>query len=473
MTETINGDSVLDWDSLRGRLSDTAGLRPLGLGQVYVGPRAVVRLPGVVAGLGAGRTGETVLLRDGVAKRIGSHDLHSVVTTALRLDGPVRDLVLSGGHGTVHADEETVDAVLAGTAGARVLVTVGSGTLADLGKVAAAAHRLPHVIVQTAASVNGFADDQSVLLRSGVKRTVASRWPDALIVDADILAAAPPELNRAGVGDLMSMFTALPDWLLASTVGFNAGYHQTPVDMVRPHGERLLALAPRLAAADPGALAVLAELLTLSGVSMGVAGCTSPSSGMEHLISHLLDMHAAANGHDPDSHGAQVGVGSVVAAATWARVRAMLGTGAVPDIRLPDPDGAKRRIEDAFLPLDATGRTAAECWAAYSVKLRELGRLLPRLRRLLALWRPLDKQLGQLLVGPARLTDTLGVLGAPVKFADLRPGYGPEVARWAITNAHLMRERFTIADLGDLLGLGGPEGSEAVLADLVTVGAGQ
>ncbi len=473
MTESITTmPSVLDWDRLREMLAAHSDLRPVGLRRVHIGASALDRLPTTVDELLAGGLGEVVLLRDDVAKQIGNRDLHAVVHTALGPVAAVRALVLAGDHGVVHADEATVERVVAGAAGAAVLVTVGSGTLTDLGKVAAAAHRVPHVVVQTAASVNGFADDQSVLLRFGVKRTVPSGWPHTLIIDADILAAAPAALNRAGVGDMLSMFTAPADWLLASSVGFPAGYHQTPVDLVRPHGDLLLSLAPKLAVADPHALAVLAELLTLSGVSMGAAGCTSPSSGMEHLISHLLDMHAGAHGRLADSHGAQVGVGSLVATAMWTRVRAALDAGAVDDVRLPDERDARRRVDEAFTRLDSTGRTAAECWSGYQVKLRQLEMLRPRLRWLVDNWAGVRGQFDRLLVDTARLTGALDVLGAPRRFADLSPGYPPDVARWAITNAHLMRDRFTIADLADLLGLGGSAGTEAVLADLDAHGAG-
>jgi glycerol-1-phosphate dehydrogenase [NAD(P)+] len=461
-------NSLLDWPVLRARL-DGIGLR-----EISVGIGALDRLPATVERWAADRSGDIVLLRDPVAKRRGTDDLHALVANALGgvAVGRRRELVLSGPHGLVHADEATTAATVAGTAGAAVLVTVGSGTLADLGKAAAAENGLPHVIVQTATSVNGYADDQSVLLRSGVKRTVPSRWPDALIVDADVLAAAPPALNRAGVGDLLSMFTAPADWLLASLVGFPVGYRPAVVDLVRPHGERLLSLIPRLATADRDALTVLAELLTLSGVSMGVAGSTAPSSGYEHLISHLLDMDAGARGRPAGSHGTQVGVGSLVAAATWARVQRRLADGAVSEIRVPEPDDARRRVDKAFGPLDPSGRTAAECWAAYSAKLRELNRLLPGLRRLLADWTPVQARLNSLLLGPDRLVAALRGLGAPTRFAELEAESGP-VAPWAMANAHLMRNRFTVADLADLLGLGGRAGAEAVLDDLATWGAGR
>jgi glycerol-1-phosphate dehydrogenase [NAD(P)+] len=458
MTGSAAPDTVLDWDALRARLARTPGLRPVGLRRVVIGAGGLQQIPAMVTELRDGRAGQICLLRDHIPKwtsgadPAGRREVHDVVSGLLAPLGTVRELVLGGTDGPLQADEPTTDAAVAGVAGAAVLVTVGSGTLADLGKVAAASAAIPHLIVQTAASVNGFATNQSVLVRSGVKRTVTSQWPDAIVVDSSVLAAAPPTLNRAGFGDLLSTFTAPADWLLATAIGLPAGYRQEPVDLIRPYGERLLSLASRLAAAETGALTQLAELLTRSGVCMGVTGGTAPSSGMEHLVSHMLDMRARAAGHPAASHGAQVGVGSLVAAATWERVRAVL-RGATVQLRPPDPDAARRRVEEAFLPLDPSGAAAKECWSAYAAKLRAVSSIWSRLQRLPAEWEPLDERLDRLLVGPRPLATALRAIGAATTFSGLAPEYTTEVAVWAVKNAHLMRDRFTVADLADMLGL--------------------
>jgi glycerol-1-phosphate dehydrogenase [NAD(P)+] len=462
MTLSTTSDDVLDWDALRAQLAGIPGLRPVGLRRVVIGDGTLDQIPALVAELRDGRGGGICILRDHTPKwtsagdALGRREVHAVVGALLAPLGPVRELALGGPNGHVYADEATTGAAVAAVAGAAVLVTVGSGTLADLGKVAAAEAGTPHLLVQTAASVNGFADDQSVLVRSGVKRTVTSRWPDVLVVDSGVLAAAPPALNRAGFGDLLSMFTAPADWLLASAIGLPAGYRQESVDLVRPHGGRLLALAPRLAAGETGALTQLAELLTRSGVSMGATGSTAPSSGMEHLVSHLLDMRARASGHPAAPHGAQVGVGCLVAAATWERVRAAL-CGGTARLRLPDPDTARRRVEEAFLPLDPSGGTARECWTAYAAKLRVVSSIWPSLRHLPTQWESLDERLGHLVVGRELLATALRTVGAATTFAELAPQYTPDVAAWAVDNAHLMRDRFTVADLADLLGLDNTE----------------
>ena len=53
----------------------------------------------------------------------------------------------------------------------------------------------------------------------------------------------------------------------------------------------------------------MTEGLVLSGISMAFAGISRPASGMEHQISHLLEMLALGAGRQPGSHGLQVGYG--------------------------------------------------------------------------------------------------------------------------------------------------------------------
>ena len=79
-----------------------------------------------------------------------------------------------------------------------------------------------------------------MLLKSGTKRTVPSRWPDALIVDLTTLAGAPPAMNLAGFGDIISMWTAPADWYLAFATGMDDSYHPAPVGMLYKQGRELL-----------------------------------------------------------------------------------------------------------------------------------------------------------------------------------------------------------------------------------------
>ncbi|MEV6315251.1 iron-containing alcohol dehydrogenase [Streptomyces sp. NPDC051776] len=442
----------------------------LTLRHLVIGPHALGETAAVVGELAADRPGDVVLLTDDVPYAGPDGEVREVVTGSLAQSRTVRRVTLSGGTGRVHADATTLDRATSGADGAAVLVTVGSGTLADIGKVVARRNDLPHVLVQTAASVNGFADDQSVLLVAGAKRTTGSRWPDALIIDTGVLAAAPRELNRAGVGDLMSMFTAPADWLLADTLGLGRRYDAAIVGLVRPHGPLLLEIAARLDDRNPDDLADLARLLTVSGMTMGLTGGTAPSSGAEHVISHLLDMRLTARGQAPAWHGEQVGIATLVAAAVWHRVRAAAGRGPLPQLQLPDEDCAQRRTMDAFAPLGAS--TARECWRSYSGKLAALSDPL-RIARLRTEWPRLQAGLDGLLAGPAEMVDAMRRAGAPVRFSELGREYDRETVTWAVANGHRMRDRVTVTDLAELLGLWRDEDVESVLDELDALGAGR
>ena len=128
--------------------------------------------------------------------------------------------------------------------GASLLVSVGSGTVTDLAKQAAAELDVPVVVVQTAASVNGYSDSLSVLVRGGAKRTVPSVWPSALIVDHDVLRAAPGRLTRAGVGDATAAWTGPADWYLACALGLDRAFDGGALEPVLAAAEGLLTADP-------------------------------------------------------------------------------------------------------------------------------------------------------------------------------------------------------------------------------------
>lgn len=329
------------------------------------------------------------------------------------------------------------------------MVAVGSGTITDIAKDASMrAGNIPLVVVQTAVSVNAFSDDMAVLLRDGVKRTVPSRWPDALIVDLGVIADAPAAMNRAGFGELCSMFTAPADWYLATAIGMDDGYDRGVVDLFRHGAEALLGGADRVRASDPELLAELARRMTLTGIAMGVAGRTAPLSGTEHLLSHLLDMAAGATNRPLAFHGAQVGVACVLAATIWHDTLDDLDPAVLTtDAAFPAPAAVERRVRAAFDPIDPSGRMAAECWRDVEAKLARWTERRGSVAAFAADWDRHRTALRELVTTPDVLRDALGRAGAPALAADLDPPATPGVTRWALRSLPFMRDRFTVADL--------------------------
>jgi glycerol-1-phosphate dehydrogenase [NAD(P)+] len=452
---------------------DAAGetaLQPLGLGGLLLGPGVLASVPEVVAELR--RTdGEVALLADRRPMAALAGEVKASVSSALNAAGmAVRRVTLGDEHARSHADAGTLERAAAQSAGASVVVSVGSGTVVDIGKaLSARLDGVPHVAVQTAASVSGYSDDRSVLLVDGVKRTTETRWPERLLIDSDVVARAPVALNRAGLGDLLATYTAPADWMLARLVGQDGSYSPFAVGLARSHVDAVLDRADAIHRGDPEALESLTVALTLGGIAMGVAGDTAPGSGMEHNVGHLLEM-AERPGAPAPLHGAKVGALAVLSAMLWARVREVARGGGLRSLRFPTAAEMEPRVLGAFAALDPTGRMGRECWRAYSRKLERWHDARASLTTLWERWPAFDSELEALLASPERLVAALRAARAPVRLTQI--GVRDVTARWALAHGHLMRDRFTVADLAYFMGVWDAPDVDALLIAAARLGAG-
>ncbi|MEH3077710.1 MAG: iron-containing alcohol dehydrogenase [Quadrisphaera sp.] len=469
-----------DVDALREALASQDPqhlLTPLGLRRLVVAAdasqRVVPELTDLLAARGAQLAGaRLVLLVDDVPIARAGRDLKDDVEAALRAAvsagggaGSVTRYVVRDEHGEhavgpLHADETALSAAARAVTGADAVVSVGGGTITDIGKVATSrTGNPPLVVVQTAASVDGFTDDVSVVLASGVKKTIPSRWPDVVLADLEAIAGAPRQMAAAGYGELLSMFTAPADWYLAALTGLDETFHRAPVDLLAVVGRGLADWSPGVVRGEPEAFEALTRALDVRGIATGVSGGTAVLSGVEHLVSHVLDMHHGAEGEPIGLHGAQVGVASVVAAAAWELLFERLAGGGAAQAaqRIAsgagiDPDGALQRCRDAFGHLDADGALAAECGRRYELKLAELAVRRQRLAAVLERWDEHAAVLRSLVRPSAELRDGLRAAGVTATFSDLVPSVDADLARWAVASCHLMRERLVVVDLLDALG---------------------
>lgn len=371
--------------------------------------------------------------------------------------------VVQLGTGTVHADEATVARAIGTVGAARLLVSVGSGTLTDIAKVTAQRTGSRHIAVQTACSINGFIADRSVLVISGAKRTVTSRWPDALVADTDILAAAPWRLNLAGVGDLSTVPNAVAEWRLASRLGHGPPYRGAVVDQVLAAMPMLPALASAARTAEPEGLADLARLLAASGLSMGIVGSTAPASGSEHAVSHLLEMALHRRGCAAAAHGMQVTVATRLAVRVWLLVDRTIGSAGVR-VRVPDESAAREAVTRGFAAFDV--RTVEQCWTAYRAKREWLLAHRSAVEALVADWAPFVASLT--LPTPEGFDDAGRASGLPAVAGDLGAGYDDDLLFWALRNSHLLRDRISIVDLADLLGVWSDDSARSIVADAAT-----
>jgi glycerol-1-phosphate dehydrogenase [NAD(P)+] len=448
VTEHVHLDPT-DLDAVRAAVGlDRSGsaLHDVGLDRIVIGPDALDELPAVVAAVR--RAGPVDLVVDRRPMRRAGADLKSLVAERLAADlAEVRVVRLGRDDAELHADRDAIAEVVAAADGSGCVVALGSGTICDIAKEASRELAAPYVVVQTANSVNAFSDDMAVLLINGVKRTVPSRWPDALVIDLTVLADAPPELNRAGVGELVAMFTAPADWRLAAGLGMDPTWDHRVTDLFRDGAPALLAAAPHATTPDVGAQRALAELMTLSGLALGIAGKTSPISGTEHTVSHLLDMAAAREGRRTGLHGAQVGVAALAVAVAWDHLLSSFDPAVLMTSEPPARSAMRERIRSAFHDLDPSGTMADESWSQYSAKLDRWDAARAARPEIVDRWPAIRAELRGLVGRPAEIAAVLRSAGASATFLELDPPASAERAAWALFNGHLIRDRFTLADL--------------------------
>jgi glycerol-1-phosphate dehydrogenase [NAD(P)+] len=434
-------------DDLRRRLGPDR--RPIGIGRIRIGSDVLDCLGDDVDEVR--RDGDVLVVMDHTPMQRRGEDLKAAVVSTLERRFPTRAAVLGMPDEELHADEAASAELDRHMAAVGCVVSVGSGTITDLAKDASMrAGDVPFVIVQTAASVNAFSDDMAVLLRDGVKRTVPSRWPDVVIADLDVLASTPHDMHLAGLGELCSMFTAPADWYLATATGMDGSFDADIVALYRDGADKVLDSAARMPSIDrdPALLDELAGRMALTGIAMGVAGRTAPLSGTEHLVSHLLDMRAAAAGAETALHGAQVGVASVLAATIWQDTLERFDPSDLAKAAVAgDRTAIERRVRAAFDPLDPSGRMAEECWRDVGRKVERWNGVASSITAFAADWDRHRAALQELVVPPDRLRNALVVAGAPSTAGELDPPASEDVVRWAISALPLMRDRFTVADL--------------------------
>lgn len=448
-------------------------LPPCGLRQLTLGSDAIRSVADTVTSLLDSSTGrgrpEVCLLVDATPILRTGEDLKELILRQLQERFVVRQAVLDDGESELHVTDQVVERATQAARGADAVVAVGGGTISDIGKLAAlgaAGEPRPALVsVQTAASVDGYTDDVSVVLRDGVKRTVPSRWPDAVVADAQTIAQAPPAMNRAGFGEMTSMLVAPADWRLANLLGLDHTFHPGPIRLLAEVGSDIDVWSPGVKRGDPDAVARLTRALALRGVATGVAGTTAVLSGVEHLISHMLDQHHAQHHAPMGLHGAQVGVASVVSACAWEVLfdRMAATTAHIREEAL-DQARAQTRVQQAFAALDPSGRLAEECWRDYSRKVQATREGRAAVEQALAGWASHAPELRALVRSSREIAVGLVAAGSAVSFDELDPQISPALARWAIGNCALMRNRFTVVDLLDLLGWWGDADIAEVLA---------
>ena len=210
------------------------------------------------------------------------------------------------------ATTENWDHLMEGLHG-EVIYSVGGGLTADAAKYMAKLKNLPLVCVPTALSVDAFITAASGIRKDGCVYYIETKPPEDLILDLDVIAAAPPAIRAAGVTDVMSIATGSWDWKFAHEHGKNPeGMEFIPwvYENARTILNGVLDCAEAAGRGDRDGLKTLYDCLAMEVQLCNQVGHARPEEGTEHYFAYCVEN---VMGHGLP-HGDLVGPGIIIAA---------------------------------------------------------------------------------------------------------------------------------------------------------------
>lgn len=288
---------------------------PMAVDKIIMGGGALLQLPDIVKGYGAGKA--FVLSDKNTYKAAGER-----VVNLLKESG-ILCTSFSFEEEHLEPDEYSVGrAVMQYEHDCDIVIGVGSGVINDIGKILSAMTGHTYIIVGTAPSMDGYASASSSMTRGGLKISLPSKCADVIIGDTDILKEAPLPMLKSGLGDMIAKYVSIAEWRIANLIT-GEYYCEDIAALVRASLRRCTDNAAGLLNRDEKAVEAVFEGLVTSGLAMNFAGVSRPASGVEHYLSHIWDMRGVAFGTPVESHGMQCAVGTLISAKLYEKMKAI------------------------------------------------------------------------------------------------------------------------------------------------------
>jgi glycerol-1-phosphate dehydrogenase [NAD(P)+] len=448
-------DGAKFWEQIR-KLPGFPAHETMPIKHMIFEPGALFKTTEILKSVGAHQGKPLIIVMDETSKRRDGGDLKTQALDMLQKDGWQVQLCIMppDESGQVHTDMPHIQMVQKSLSAGCVVLSIGSGVVTDIAKHGCflyqqeTGEKIPFVVYQTANSVSAYTSNMSPTFVDGVKRTLDSRYPDVLICDLETLRDAPYEMTVGGVGDMLAIFVSFPDWYLAHRLGMDSTYSELAKNLVGPLGDLLLEHAEGIRAGKMESVAMLAKIIALGGLAMSLSHATTPMSGFEHVMSHVLDLQAEIEHAPLAVHGSQVALATLAGTEMY---RCFLSDFSPRSLNVdkcyPSMGSMKTLIESSFTEIDPSGKAGAECWADYSQKLEKWHAHRKDFESVLNEWDSVHAQLEAKICPPETIRDILQAVEAPIRWSQLNPPVDEKSAHFAFMHASLMRKRVTLGDL--------------------------
>ncbi len=326
------------------------------------------------------------------------------------------------------------------------MIAVGSGAVNDLARFVSSRCRIPYISIPTAASMDGYSAEVSLLILNGIKKTIQATYPLAIYADVDILKNAPAKLVAAGFGDLICKKTAAFDWRISNIIN-GESYCQNTVDVVDEIVEKTAANALKISERNEDAIKTLAEGLMISGLAMHWVGKSRPAAGAEHHLAHFIGMKAMMNNQHTHLHGIEVAVMTLVMIEVYREILSLdweaVNVEAVYEKTLKKEE-YEARIKEVFQ------ESAPQIFKENESKIFDREQWLTHAHAVKKSMPQIREELLPKIPDSEMIVNVLRSMGAPSSPAEL--GISKAELEEAIRYAKEVRSKYTILDAAEYLG---------------------
>jgi glycerol-1-phosphate dehydrogenase [NAD(P)+] len=177
---------------------------------------------------------------------------------------------------------------------------LGGGQAIDIAKYVGARRGCRVIAIPAIVSVDAFLVSDSAVREGGRVVYLPTKKPDEIRIEPDIILSAPPRMNSAGWGDVLSIITAVWDW--------RAAHEDIGESYDDDIAQQALALLERARRVDnEQAIDALVSALRAEVELCEKWGSARPEEGSEHFFVYTLENHLPADGKF--LHGELVGLG--------------------------------------------------------------------------------------------------------------------------------------------------------------------
>ena len=193
------------------------------------------------------------------------------------------------------------------------IIGLGGGTACDTAKFLTwrinqlSKEKINLFLIPSIISVDAFLCSSIAVREEGKVKYVGESHPDEIIIDYELIKAAPPYLNRAGVSDIISIASALGDWKIAREK-INEKFDQTIFNHAKRIVVELMNQRDEIRSVTEKGIRSLVDGFYKEVLLCEEWGNARPEEGSEHFFAYCLESIT----HQHYVHGSLIGMAILI-----------------------------------------------------------------------------------------------------------------------------------------------------------------